>query len=213
MAVQTKICGITTPEALAAAVSGGATHIGFVFFPKSPRNISIEAAHALIEHLPNHVKPVGLVVDPEQEFLNKLLQDVPKLGAVQFHGDEPPSRLAALRGQDRDIWKAVPIRTAADVSGAGAYVGAVDYVLYDAKPPKGVEVPGGTGLRFDWTLLQNARHPLPWILAGGLDAQNIAEAHQVTGANFLDVSSGVESAPGIKDVDKIAAFLKAARNL
>lgn len=213
MPVRTKICGITTPDALAAAVSSGASHIGFVFFPKSPRNISIEAARALADNLPSHIKSVGLVVDPEEEFLESLISSLPKLGALQFHGEESPSRLASLRGHGREIWKALPIRTRADVAQATRYQGAADYVLYDAKPPKGAEIPGGTGLRFDWSLLQGTRHPLPWILAGGLDAHNLPEAHRVTGADFFDVSSGVESAPGIKDVDKIAAFLKAASNL
>ncbi len=213
MPIRSKICGITTPEALDAALSGGASHVGFVFFPKSPRNISIPDTQALLTTLPSTVKSVALVVDPKPDFIETIIKDLPDLSALQFHGDEPPSRLAALRGHGREIWKALPIRTQADLMKAADYKGAADYILYDARPPKGADVPGGTGQRFDWTLLKGVQHPLPWILAGGLDAHNLAEARQVTGADFFDVSSGVESAPGIKDVDKIAAFLKAARNL
>lgn len=213
MPIRSKICGITTPEALDAALAGGASHVGFVFFPKSPRNISLANTQALLKKLPQSVRSVALVVDPEAEFIDIIVRDLPGLTALQFHGDEPPSRLAALRGQGLEIWKAVPVRTQADLMKSADYKGAADYILYDAKPPKGADLPGGTGQRFDWALLQGVQHPLPWILAGGLDAHNLAEARQVTGADFFDVSSGVESAPGIKDVDKIAAFLKAASNL
>lgn len=213
MPIRSKICGITTPEALDAALAGGASHVGFVFFPKSPRNISLANTQALLKKLPRSVRSVALVVDPEAEFIDTIVRDLPGLTALQFHGDEPPSHLAALRGQGLEIWKAVPVRTQADLMKSADYKGAADYILYDAKPPKGADLPGGTGQRFDWALLQGVQHPLPWILAGGLDAHNLAEARQVTGADFFDVSSGVESAPGIKDVDKIAAFLKAASNL
>ncbi len=213
MAVQTKICGVTTPEAVQAAVAGGATHIGLVFFPKSPRNISHETARSLTSGLPSFLKIVALVVDPEAEFLDRITALLPKLDAIQFHGDEPAEFIARFRTAECELWKAVPIRSEADVMGAQLYAGAADRILYDAKPPVGADLPGGTGLRFDWSLLQGIRHPLPWILAGGLDAQNVAEAHRVTGADFFDVSSGVESKPGVKDVDKISAFLKATNNL
>ena len=213
MGIQTKICGVTTPDALAAALAGGASHIGFVFFEKSPRNITPEAAAALAETLPSHVKSVALVVDPDDVFLDHLIGQFAKINVLQFHGSETPDRLARWKDAGRECWKAIPVRTAADVRSAAAFQGAADRILYDAKPPKGADLPGGTGQRFDWTLLRGVHHPLPWILAGGLDAANVTDAHQVTGADFFDVSSGVESAPGIKDVDKIAAFLKATRNL
>jgi phosphoribosylanthranilate isomerase len=213
MAVQTKICGVTTPEAVQASVAGGATHIGLVFFAKSPRNITLENARNLTASLPSFLKIVALVVDPEHIFIDEIKAHLPKLDAIQFHGEEAPEFIARFKSPGIELWKAVPIRSEADVKGADRYVGAADRILYDAKPPVGADLPGGTGLRFDWSLLQGIRHPLPWVLAGGLDAQNVAEAHRVTGANFLDVSSGVESTPGVKDVDKISAFLKATSNL
>jgi phosphoribosylanthranilate isomerase len=213
MAVQTKICGVTTPEAVQAAIAGGATHIGLVFFAKSPRNITLENARNLTASLPSFLKIVALVFDPEHIFIDEIKAHLPKLDAIQFHGEEAPEFIARFKSPGLELWKAVPIRSEADVRGADRYVGAADRILYDAKPPVGADLPGGTGLRFDWSLLQGIRHPLPWVLAGGLDAQNVAEAHRVTGANFFDVSSGVESTLGVKDVDKISAFLKATSNL
>ncbi|NBU84637.1 MAG: phosphoribosylanthranilate isomerase [Sphingomonadaceae bacterium] len=213
MAVQTKICGVTTPEAVQAAIAGGATHIGLVFFAKSPRNITLESARNLTTSLPSFLKIVALVVDPEHIFIDEVKAYLPKLDAVQFHGEETPELIARFKSPGLELWKAVPIRSEADVKGAENYVGAADRILYDAKPPKGAHLPGGSGLRFDWSLLRGIRHPLPWVLAGGLDAQNVAEAHRVTGADFFDVSSGVEATPGLKDVDKISAFLKATNNL
>lgn len=213
MAVRVKICGIGTPDTLGAAVQGGASHIGFVFFDKSPRNVQLDQAAALADLLPDHVKHVALVVDPEHFFVEDILKALPRLGALQFHGAEPADHVAQWRGRGFELWKALPIRTAQDLNLARQYIGSADRVLYDAKPPKGADLPGGTGQRFDWSLLQGHRAPLPWILAGGLDAQNLEEARRVTGADFFDVSSGVERAPGIKDVDKIAAFLKATHDL
>jgi phosphoribosylanthranilate isomerase len=208
--IQSKICGLSTPEALDAAVTGGASHVGFVFFPKSPRNVSIEQAAALAARLPGHVSAVGLFVDPEAAFVNTVRAQV-TLKALQFHGDERPAFTTQMGQQHGlEIWKAVPVKTRDDLAAAGKYRGAVHRILYDAKPPKDVDVPGGTGMRFDWKLLDGFDHPLPWILAGGLDPANVRDAIGITGARFVDVSSGVESAPGIKDVDKIAAFLKAA---
>jgi len=213
MAVQTKICGVTTPEAVQAAIAGGATHIGLVFFSKSPRNITLEQAKSLTSSLPLFLKVVALIVDPEHIFIDEIKTSLPRLNAIQFHGDEPPEFIARIKSPALELWKAVPIRSEADVKVTQRYVGAADRILYDAKPPKGADLPGGTGLRFDWSLLQGIQHPLPWVLAGGLDAQNVAEAHRVTGAEFFDVSSGVETTPGVKDVDKISAFLKATNNL
>jgi phosphoribosylanthranilate isomerase len=132
--------------------------------------------------------------------------------AVQFHGDESPERLAALRRPGVEIWKAIPVRTRADLDSAQAFRGVADRIVYDAKTPKG-SLPGGMGLRFDWRLLDGFPHPLPWALSGGLDTGNLAEAAGITGARMIDVSSGVESAPGVKDVDKIAAFLQSAARL
>lgn len=213
MKLRTKICGVSTPEALDAAIAGGASHIGFVFFAKSPRNILFEGAAALAAKLPNSVAPVALVVDAQDAFIASIIERIPNLGAIQFHGEESPDRLGRWSGRGFELWKAVPIRLSADLKAATAYAGVADRILYDAKPPQGAALPGGTGQRFDWSILNGAHHPLPWILAGGLDAHNLQEAHAITNADFFDVSSGVECAPGIKDVDKIAAFLKAAQNL
>jgi phosphoribosylanthranilate isomerase len=210
MPIQTKICGLTTPETVDAAIVGGATHVGFVFFSKSPRNLSLDQAAALAARVPDHVKIVGLFVDPEADFINAVRAQV-TLAALQFHGDERPAFATQMgRTQGIEIWKAIPVKTAEDLKLASKFRGAVHRILYDAKPPEGSSIPGGLGVRFDWSLLTGFAHPLPWILAGGLDGRNVGAAIASTGAEFVDVSSGVETAPGIKDVDKIAAFLKAA---
>jgi phosphoribosylanthranilate isomerase len=211
MPLRTKICGVSTPEAVDAAVLGGASHIGFVFFPKSPRAVTAEQAGALASRLPDHVSAVGLFVDPEADFIDAVRSQV-TLKVLQFHGDERPAFTTQM-GQRHGIetWKAIPVKTRADLDLAGKYRGAVHRILYDAKPPKGADLPGGTGMRFDWGLLDGFSHPLPWILAGGLDASNVAEAIARTSAQFIDVSSGVEDTPGQKSVDKINRFLKAAK--
>ena len=213
MPIMTKICGLSTPETLDAALSGGASHVGFVFFEKSPRNLMPDQAAALTAHIQGKAKIVGLFVDPTADDIARVRATV-RLDVIQLHGDERPdvvSRIRTMTGVE--VWKALPVRTAQDLNEAQKYREAATLVLYDAKPPAGSDIPGGNGLRFDWELLRGHRHPLPWALSGGLDAHNIAEAVRVTGAPMLDVSSGVESAPGVKDVDKIAAFLKAARTL
>jgi len=213
MSVSAKICGISTAVALDAAIGGGATHVGFVFFPKSPRNVSIEQAAGLAARVPGHVNKVGLFVEPNLDFLAQVLAVIP-LEVIQLHGNESPSLLARLRSAyGLELWKAVPVRTRADLEVGKAYHGLADRLLYDAKPPNGAELPGGNGLRFDWKLLEGHRHMAPWALSGGLDPANAAEAARVTGAQLLDVSSGVESTPGVKDVDKIAAFLQAVASL
>lgn len=212
MPVRAKICGISTPDALDAAIKGGASHIGFVFFAKSPRNVSVEQAAALAGRVPDHVGKVGLFVDPDPGLLSATLAQVP-LDVVQLHGDESPAFAASIANTCKEVWKAIPVRTRADLDTGLQYRGAVQRLLYDAKPPKGAELPGGNGLRFDWKLLDGHAHPLPWLLSGGLDPANVAEAVGVTGARMVDVSSGVESAPGVKAVDKIAAFLQAVAAL
>ncbi len=208
MQVQTKICGVSTPAALDAAILGGASHVGLNFFVKSPRHVSHEQAASMVARLPSHVTPVGLLVDPDHSEVNAVR--AVGIATIQLHGNETPAFAASLGG---DVWKAIPVKTRADLELSSRFSGAVSRVLYDAKPPKGSHLPGGTGMRFDWSLLDGFVHPLPWILAGGLDAGNVADAIAVTGARFVDVSSGVESAPGQKDIAKIAAFLKAATSL
>ncbi|MEP7349237.1 MAG: phosphoribosylanthranilate isomerase [Sphingorhabdus sp.] len=212
MNTQIKICGITDAKALDAAVACGASHVGFVFFAKSPRNLSIDAAAALAARLPSHVAGVGLFVDPDAGFVDTVRAQV-ALHALQFHGDESPAFVTQM-GRDHgfEIWKAIPVKTSNDLKAADNYRGAVDRILFDAKTPENAALPGGMGVRFDWGMLRGYQATLPWGLAGGLNPGNVAEALRVTGAALVDTSSGVESAPGVKDVDKIAAFCKAVRD-
>lgn len=210
MKLQSKICGLSTANTVDAAVAGGAAWLGFVFFPKSPRDLAPEQAAALIARAPFAVGKAAVLVDPDDALLERVIAT--GVTALQLHGSETPERLAILRRHKLELWKAVSVRTRADLDAALAYRGVADRILYDARTPKGT-LPGGMGLRFDWTLLDGFVHPLPWALSGGLDANNVVEAASRTGAPLVDVSSGVESAPGIKDVDKIATFLQAAARL
>jgi phosphoribosylanthranilate isomerase len=208
-----KICGLSTPEALDAAIEGGASHAGFVHFPKSPRHVDMDRLAALSQRAPAHLRKVGVVVDPDDALIEQLVR-VGKLDAIQFHGKESPERLAVIRSQGTfEVWKAVPVKTAADIATASAYKDSTDRILFDAKTPDTADLPGGMGLRFDWRLLQGYRNDQPWGLSGGLDTHNIAEAIRLTQAPLVDVSSGVESAPGIKNVDKIITFCKAIQQL
>ena len=210
MPTQVKICGLSTPETLDAAIRLGASHVGFVHFPKSPRHLPLDRLAALRASVPGHVRAVLLLVDPDGEAVAEAVARV-RPDIVQLHGAESPAALSAWKTRHGgEWWKAVPVRTRADLAAARQWRGAADLLLYDAKPPPGAALPGGNGLRFDWELLRGFAHPLPWALSGGLDAGNVAEAIRVTGAPLVDVSSGVESAPGIKDMDRMAAFLKAA---
>ena len=206
-----KICGITTPESLEAAIAARASHIGLVFFPKSPRNVSIEAAAELSALARGTVKVVGLFVDPSADLLDKVRSTV-TLDAIQLHGNETPAFVSRARVRHGiEIWKAIPVRDQADLGAARKFLGAADRILYDAKPPTGAELPGGSGLCIDWRVMRGASHPLPWLLAGGLSPQNVHEAIRLTGATGVDTSSGVESAPGVKDAGLISAFCQAAR--
>jgi phosphoribosylanthranilate isomerase len=207
MARLVKICGIATPEALAAAVSAGASHVGFVHFAKSPRHLSLDEAAMLRQHLPAHVKAVLLVVNPAPELLAEAVRTIAP-DVVQFHGAETPDALARFRAATGvEAWRAIPVRDAASLAEAARFRGAADRVLLDAPA---AALPGGNGTAFDWSLLAGWQAPLAWGLAGGLTPENVAEAIRLTGAPLVDTSSGVERAPGIKDVDKIAAFCKAA---
>jgi phosphoribosylanthranilate isomerase len=209
MPIKVKICGLSTPETVDAAIKYGASHIGFNFYAPSPRSVSADQAAALVQRLPPHVTPVALFVDETMQRI-KEVRHLTGIQVVQLHGEETPAFAAEVGG---DVWKALPVKTQADLNRANHYGAEVAHILYDAKPPKGAALTGGTGIRFDWTLLNGFDHPRPWILAGGIDPDNVAEAVRVTGADFVDVSSGVESSPGVKDVDKIAAFLKATGDL
>lgn len=207
MATLVKICGLSTPETLAAAVKAGASHVGFVHFAKSPRHLTLAAAARLRAEVPPHVKVVVLVVNPASDTLAEALREV-RPDVVQFHGNETPEDLARFRtATGVEAWRALGVKDADSLAQAARFHGAADRLLFDA-PASGL--PGGNGTRFDWGLLKAYRAPTPWGLAGGLTPANVAEAIHLTGAPLVDTSSGVESAPGIKDVDKIAAFCKAA---
>jgi len=208
MPTNAKICGLSTPETLDAAIGGGASHVGFVFFPPSPRNLSRDRAAQLAARVPDHVGRVGVFVDPDDALIESVLE-AGQLDTLQLHGTAP-ARAAAIRAKTgRQIWAAVAIRTRADLTEAARFTGAADRILYDAKTPPGAALPGGMGVRFDWGLLDGFHHPLPWALSGGLDPANVRAAIARTGATLVDVSSGAESAPGVKDVGRIAAFLAA----
>ena len=212
MPVTAKICGLSTPETLDAAIAGGASHVGFVFFPPSPRNLSQARAVQLAARVPDHVSRVGVFVNPDDATVEQAVA-AGQLDILQLH-DTAPERAAAIGARTRlPLWIAVAVRARADLAAAAGYVGVAERILYDAKTPPGAALPGGMGVRFDWSLLDGFRHPLPWALSGGLDPFNVGEAVRTTGATLVDVSSGVESSPGIKDVAKIAAFLKAVTAL
>jgi phosphoribosylanthranilate isomerase len=205
-----KICGISTASALEATIRGRANHVGFVFFPPSPRAVTPRDAAALAERAAGRIGTVGLFVNANDRELAEAVAAA-RLGAIQLHGDETPERAAAVRQQfDLPVWKAVPIASAADVAAAARYADAVDLILFDARTPKGT-LPGGMGLAFDWTLLSAWKLPIPWGLAGGLNPDNVADAVRQTRAPLVDTSSGVESAPGVKDEARIAAFCAAVR--
>lgn len=204
MPTPAKICGLSTVATLDAAIAQGAAAIGFMFYAPSPRNIALDQASALAARVPAHVAKVGVFVDPDDALVEAAVSAA-RLDALQLHATAP-ARAAHLRGR-APVWATVAVRTRADLDAAHQYRGAADRIHYDARTD--AALPGGMGVRFDWALLDGFRHPLPWLLSGGLDAGNVGEAIRRTGAPMVDVSSGVESAPGVKDVDKIAAFLQA----
>jgi len=204
-----KICGLSTAETLQAALDHGATHVGFVHFAKSPRHLDLTTLAGLAARAPSHVGRVAVLVDPDDALVEALVA-AGGISALQLHGRETPQRAAEIASRSGlEIWKAVSVKRAGDIASAAAYTGAAHRILFDAKTPDSAELPGGMGMRFDWGLLADYRGDLPWALSGGLDADNVAAAVRQTGALLVDVSSGVESAPGVKAVDKIAAFCKA----
>lgn len=206
-----KICGVSTSKALDAAIAARAHHVGFVFFAPSPRNVDLEQAAGLKQRASGKIRTVGLFVDADDALLGKAVAAC-EPDAIQLHGAETPERVALIRARfGRPVWKALAVRSAADVARATHYAGAADRVLFDAKTPDSAALPGGMGLSFDWSLVAGWSGPLAWGLAGGLTPANVADALRQTGAPLVDTSSGVETGPGVKDVDKIAAFCKAAR--
>ncbi len=206
-----KICGLSTQDTLACAIDAGASHVGFVFFPKSPRHVGFETAASLAVRVPGHVQRVGVFVDPDNELLDAAIR-AGRLDVVQLHGREDAARIADVQRRfGVGVWRAASVATSADVEAAVAARGTADLLLFDAKAPNGSELPGGNGVRFDWRLLSGRSFGGRWGLSGGLDAGCVAEAVTVTGAPLVDVSSGVESAPGVKSADKIRAFCEAVR--
>jgi phosphoribosylanthranilate isomerase len=213
MSVAVKICGLGTAEATAAAVNHGARYVGFVFYGPSRRNLTPSLAGALAAIVPAGITKVGLFVDAADEEIAAVLERAP-LDLLQFHGKESPERVSAVKRRfGKPVMKAIPIAAAADLAAAQRYFGAADRLLFDAKPPKDATVPGGNGLVFDWELLGIRRWPLPWMLSGGLTTENLADAVRITHADAVDVSSGVESAAGVKDTNRLAAFLARAHAL
>ena len=208
--VRVKICGLRTVADVAAVAAAGAAYAGFVFFAKSPRHLTVEAARELALAAPEGLAKVALVVDAEDAVLDAIVEGVP-LDMLQLHGHESPDRVAAVRARyGLPVMKAVGVADEGDLAALFDYTTVADQILVDAKPPKGADLPGGNGLSFDWRLVAQRRWLRPWMLAGGLTAENVAEAVRLTNARQVDVSSGVESAPGVKDAARIEAFVRAA---
>lgn len=211
MTVTAKICGITTPEALQAALDGGASHVGFMFFARSPRNIAPDAAARLTAPVRGGAQVVAVTVDPTDDELDRIVGAL-KPDLIQLHGRETPSRVRDIASRTGvAAVKVVPVAEASDVDAAAAYEPVVAHLMFETKPPSDADRPGGLGAPFDWTLLSGRRFARPWFLAGGLHPWNVADAVRLSGAPMVDVSSGVERGPGLKDPALITAFLDAAR--
>jgi len=210
MSARVKICGLTTPETVAACVAGGAAYVGLNFFAKSPRYATPALARDLALAMPLGVAKVALTVDADDAALAAILDVVP-IDMLQLHGHETPERVAQVRARfGLPVMKVLGVAGREDLAALGPYIAVCDQILLDTKPPPGADLPGGNGLAFDWSLLAGLRWPIPWMLAGGLTTANVAQAIRITGARQVDVSSGVESGPGVKDAARIAAFLAAA---
>lgn len=206
-----KICGLRTPEAVAAALAGGASHLGFMFFPASPRDISPEAAAGLARPARGRARIVAVVVDPDDDLVERLTR-ILEPDDIQLHGRESPARLKDLAGKNSaGLIKVLPVSDASDIDRARDYEGVADGLMFDAKPPPDADRPGGAGVAFDWSLLSGRRFERPWFLAGGLDPWNVGDAIALSGAPMVDVSSGVERGAGLKDAVLIEAFLAAVR--
>ena len=213
MTVQVKICGLSTPETMTAALEGGAAFVGLVFYPPSPRAVTPEQAAPLAALVPDEVITTGLLVDADDATIEAILREVP-LDLLQLHGSESPERVAAVKARfGLPVMKVVKLRQPGDLEAVEPYLAVADRLLFDAKPPAEMTgaLPGGNAVTFDWTLLAGTTWALPWMLAGGLTAENVARAIAVSGAPAVDVSSGVEDRPGVKNPNKIKAFLNAAR--
>jgi len=208
--VKVKICGVRTPAILDAAASAGADYVGLVFFAKSPRNLSLEEASSLADAARGRVGTAAVLVDPDDALIDAVASTV-RPDLLQLHGSESPSRVAAIKARTSlSVTKAIPVAEAADVASASAYAGIADQILFDARALPDVVLPGGNGVAFDWSMLAAAQ--APFALSGGLNAGNVAEAVRLTGAELVDVSSGVETAPGVKDEKRIRQFIEVARS-
>ena len=215
MTVTAKICGLKTPETVAAAVTGGASLVGFNFYAKSPRSVDPATAKRLAADVPTAVRTVAVTVDESDARIAEILRHC-ELDLLQLHGSETPERVKEIRARfGKPVIKAIPVSVAADLDRASAYEDVADYLMFDAKPPKSMAnaLPGGNALSFDWTLLAGRRFQRPWLLAGGLTSDNLVEAVRISGAPMVDVSSGVEDRPGEKNASKIKAFLDASRRV
>ena len=211
MPIDVKICGLSTTDSVESAVAGGATHIGFIFFPKSPRNVTPQSAASLARLAGPNVRTVAVTVDAANADLDSIVS-IMRPGMLQLHGSETPERVAEVRSRFRlPVMKALSIREKGDLARALPYIGVADRFLLDAKPPPGALLPGGNGIAFDWSLLDALDRRVDYMLSGGVDAGNVVNAIASTGASGVDVSSGVESSPGTKDAGKIAEFLARVR--
>ena len=211
MPVKVKICGVRTREIVDTAVDAGADYVGLVFFPNSPRYVELEAARPLAETASGRIETVAVLVDPDDALIEDILATV-RPGLLQLHGSETPDRVAAVKARSGlRVIKALGVATADDVAKAAAYRGIADMILFDAKAPAGSNLPGGHGFVFDWRALGGPSVERPFALSGGLDPDNVSEALAVTGASMVDVSSGVERAPGEKDPDLVRRFIQAAK--
>ena len=212
MSCMVKICGINSEDALIAAMSAGADALGYVFFPPSPRHISLKGVATLTKQVPNSILKVGLFVEPSDGALTNAIE-AGNLDVIQLHGKESPERVSEIKERfGLKVMKAISVSTAEDIDKAqAAYDGVADFLLFDAKPPKDSVLPGGNAVSFDWTLLTGRSFKSDWMLAGGLDPDNVAEAVEISRAPWVDVSSGVEKSKGVKDSRKIASFIHAAK--
>jgi len=213
MTVEVKICGLDRPETVDGAVNAGAEMLGFVFYPPSPRNLTASAASRLTNRVPAGVKRVGLFVDPTDEMITTVLnQNV--LDLIQLHGNESPERVAEIKDiTSLKVIKVLKVADVRDLKYVSVYQGVAEWLMFDALAPKDMKgaLPGGNALSFDWNILARANIPTPWILAGGLNLENVKEAMSTSGAKVVDVSSGVEKQPGVKCVEKIRSFIQAVK--
>jgi len=212
MPLDIKICGLSTPETVSAALNAGASHLGFIFFAKSPRNVTPELAGRLREAARGRALAVAVTVDADDAFLDDIVSAM-RPDMLQLHGHETPERVATVKARyGLSVMKAFSISSAMDLDGIRPYIGIADRFLFDAKPPRGSELPGGNGVSFDWKLLRKLDPSIDYMLSGGLNAGNIGEALRLSNPPGIDISSGVESAPGVKDVGLIEDFFGAVRS-